>query len=68
MTFDAAMVEAEIEAACESMGLSAEDAAYVMDSHRASDGKLMRTLFAHRCDYPGYVECRLAIRAGLRGE
>jgi hypothetical protein len=68
MTFAAALIEADIEAACEALGLDEADTGYVIASHRASDGKLMRTMFSHRADYAGYVECRLAIRAGLRGD
>lgn len=66
--FDAALVEAEIETACRELGLSEADADYVMASHRVSDGKLMRTLFAHGCDWWGYVRARIDIREGLRSE
>ncbi len=66
MTFDAAMIEVEVERACEALGIGDDDAAYVMAAHRAGDGKLLREMLARGCDYNGYVGCRLAIREGLR--
>jgi hypothetical protein len=72
VTFDAALEEAEIEAACDGLGLSAEDRAYVIGTHQALGNGLLTTMLARGCDYRGYVGVKLEMRAvlarGLGGE
>ena len=66
-TFQEAMDEAEIEAACEELGLDDETSEFVMASHRFSPGYL-QTILKHGGDHDTYVRCKLILRASLDGK
>jgi hypothetical protein len=66
-TFGDAMHEAEIEAACEELGLDQATEDFVIASHRFSPGYLA-TILGHGGDYRTYVKCKLILWAGINGE
>ncbi len=67
MTFEAAMEEVEIEAACRTMGISLHETDLVITTHQSLGNNLLKTVLAHGGDYFAYVLIKLDIIREVEG-